>query len=286
MLGLARYAMRSPFHTGILAALFSILPMGFIISTPLVGLATLRHGFTTGTRILGFALVGGVLGWLIFGLPIQLLFLPLIAVFALLLRAFEGWGKTLVVSAFVGLLLSFGLEFVLGDLFNLVAEEWARVSSSFDDETAVVLMAVADSRPIYKYVAANGFLEITLLFLLWARYLQATLYNPGGLKAELHTLKLSKNELLLLVVGAAISAFFINVQAMALFSFSFVFAGLALTHGIVAKLKLGGQWIVAVYIALILFNQIILPLLVLLVLVDSAFDLRSRVPEQTKSDDE
>jgi hypothetical protein len=278
--------MRTPLHTGILAALFSILPMGFIISTPLVGLATLRHGFTAGSRTLGIALLGGVIGWLIFGLPVQLIFLPLIAVFALLLRELESWGKTLVVAALVGLLLSFGLEFVLGDFFDLVAEEWARVSASFDDETAVILMAVVDSRPIYKYVAANGFMEITLLFLLWARYLQAALYNPGGLKAELHTLKLSKNELLLLVVGAAISALFINYQAMALFSFSFVFAGMALTHGIVAKLKLGGQWIVAVYIALVLFNQIILPLLVLLVLVDSVFDIRSRIPEQAKSDDE
>jgi hypothetical protein len=286
VLGLARYAMRTPLHTGILAALFSLLPMGFIVSTPLVGLATLRYGFTTGSRVLGIALVGGVLGWLVFGLPIQLLFLPLIAVFALFLREWQSWGRALVVSAYVGVLLSFGLEFVLGDFFNLVAEEWANLSSSFDDETALILMAVVEARPIYKYVAANGFLEITMLFLLWARFLQAALFNPGGLKAELHTLRLSQKELLLLVLGAVLSAALIDVQAMALFSFSFVFAGMALTHGIVAKLKLGGQWLVATYIALVLFNQIILPLLVLLVLVDSVLDIRARIPERTGSDSE
>jgi hypothetical protein len=286
VLGFARFAMKSPLHTGILAALFSALPFGFFLSSPLVGLIVLRHGFSAGTRTLGFAMLGGTLGWLVFGLPLQLLILPLVAAFSLLLRETQSWGSTLIASAFVGLMLSFGLEAIFGGLFDWIAQEFVLTSSKIDEQTGAAFMLISEARPIYKYVLANGLIEMTMLSLLWSRYWQAALFNPGGLKAELHSFKLSRAELLLLIGGAVLAATLINSLAIALFSFPFIFAGLALVHGIVAKLKLGGQWVVAMYIALILFNQIILPLLVLLVLADSIFDIRSKIPERSTSDNE
>lgn len=286
MLGLARFAMKSPLHAGILAALSSIFPVGIVISAPLVGLTTLRFGFSSGTRILGMALLGGVIGWLVFKLPFQLLILPLIAVLALLLRESDSWGRTLVSAAYVGLVLSFGLELFFGDFFDWIAQEWSNASANLDEQTALAFTAFAELRPIYRYVAANGLMEMTLLFLLLARYWQAALFNPGGLKAELHTLRLSRAELMVLIVGAFIAAVTTNMLAIALFSFPFIFAGMALIHGIVAKLKLGGQWLVAIYIALVMFNQIIVPFLVLVVLVDAAVDIRSRIPERNRPDNE
>jgi len=55
-----------------------------------------------------------------------------------------------------------------------------------------------------------------------------------------------------------------------------VFAGLALVHGLVAEKRLGRFWLVGLYVTLLLFMQLIYPLLVVLAIVDSLIDFRGR----------
>ena len=55
-----------------------------------------------------------------------------------------------------------------------------------------------------------------------------------------------------------------------------VFAGLALIHGLVAEKRLAKFWLVGMYITLLVFMQLIYPLLVVLAIVDSLIDFRGR----------
>ena len=56
-----------------------------------------------------------------------------------------------------------------------------------------------------------------------------------------------------------------------------LFAGIALVHGLVDKGGLARFWLVGMYITLLLFMQLIYPLLVVLAIVDSLFDFRGRL---------
>ena len=56
-----------------------------------------------------------------------------------------------------------------------------------------------------------------------------------------------------------------------------VFAGLALIHGLVARKRLARFWLVGLYVTLLLFMQLIYPLLVVLAIVDGLIDFRGRL---------
>jgi hypothetical protein len=56
-----------------------------------------------------------------------------------------------------------------------------------------------------------------------------------------------------------------------------VFAAIALLHGLVAQGRLAKFWLVGLYITLLLFMQLIYPLLVVLAIVDGLIDFRGRL---------
>ena len=56
-----------------------------------------------------------------------------------------------------------------------------------------------------------------------------------------------------------------------------VVAGLALIHGLVARKRLATFWLVGLYVVLLVFMQLIYPLLVVLAIVDGLIDFRGRL---------
>ncbi|WP_040556456.1 DUF2232 domain-containing protein [Reinekea blandensis] len=284
VLGLARYAMRSPLHTGILAALFAAVPMLYVVSAALVALTTLRHGLSQGTRVLALALIGGLVSWQITGLPLFFVVLVLSTLLGAVLRTTQSWSRTLLAGAVLGLVFAIVVQAQFGPQFSaLIDSVWPLFSVNVADDVEQRLLAAIKS--VVGYLAMSSQLFETILALLLARYWQAGLYNPGGLKAEMHALRFTVQEVVLLSL-AVLLAMFIQPAALMLFSIPMIVVGMATVHGIVAKLTLGGQWLVALYIALIMFLQIIVPLLIVLVLVDSFFDLRSRIRPDSESDNE
>jgi hypothetical protein len=276
--------MKSPLHTGILAALLAVVPLLYVLSAALVALTTLRHGLSAGTRVLIAALIGGVISWQLSGVPLSLLVLTLATLLAVVLRATQSWNRTLLVGSVLGVVFAFIAQALFQDQFNSIMASVQEILTGGNAETAEWQMIEA-LKPLVGFIILSSQVMEALLSLLLARYWQAGLFNPGGLKVEMHGLRFTWQEAAFLVVAIFVSIV-AQPGAVMLFGIPFVVVGMALIHGIVAKLKLGGQWVVAMYIALILFNQIILPLLVLLVLADSIFDIRSRIPERSTSDNE
>lgn len=278
MLGLARFAMNSPVRTGVLAAVFAAIPMLYIFSAALVALTTLRYGLSQGTRILIAALVGGLLSWQMSGIPLPLLLLPFVAVLAAILRTAGRWSIALIAGAMIALVVAVILQAVampqLQSAVDLVQR--ALVGDASDPATSALFDSAKQS---IGYLIMTSQLIEGLLLLVLARYWHAGLDNPGGLRSELHSLKFTKQEVLMLVVLTAVS-WLVQPAAVMLFGIPLVFAGMALVHGSIAKANLGGQWLAMFYVGLLLLNQIIIPLLVFAAVVDAVVDFRSRLPSR------
>lgn len=284
MIGLARFALKSPLHIGILAAVFAVVPMLYVLSAALVALTTLRHGFTAGTRVLLFAMVGAVVSWQLSGVPLSMLVLLLSTLLAYVLRVTLSWSRTLIVGALLGIVFAVIAQSLFQEQFNAILSSVQELASGGDQDSAGWMM-IDLIKPVIGFIMlASQYFEAVLALLI-ARYWQAGLFNPGGFRAEMHLMRFTWQEMALLMVALTVS---VQVQpsAILLLGIPLIFAGIALVHGIVAKLKLGGQWLVAFYIVLALLNQIILPLLILAVLIDSVINIRSRITQRTSSDSE
>jgi hypothetical protein len=115
-----------------------------------------------------------------------------------------------------------------------------------------------------------------------ARNMQATLYNPGGFRIEFHALRLSPQVAIVLLamimllgmIGGYANSF------IPLMLIPLIVSGIALVHGSVAKKKLGGNWLVIFYIGLIIMHSLAIMLLVVLAVMDSFIDFRSRIQSQ------
>lgn len=284
MLGLARFAMISRVNAGVLVAGLAALPMLYALSAALVALVTLRRGTTEGTWALLFSLAGGLVAWQWSGLVVPLLVLPITAVLAMVMRQTQDWRTTLIIAAVLGLVLAFGMQLTLGDRFDpLISQLQVTVAGNDPSQRAWQMLEAVKPDAAYLVMAAELF--EALLCLVLARYWQAGLYNPGGLRAEFHQLRINDRALWVLLAMLAV-AYWVKPAAMLLLLLPLFFAGAALMHGVVAKAKLGGQWLVAFYLGTVLFNQFMLPLLVLAAIADGVFDFRALLAKPSGQDDE
>jgi hypothetical protein len=190
----------------------------------------------------------------------------------------------MVCSVGLGLLYVWALRAVFGEPIAALASELQKVlpetlSDAYQqlspDERARLEALLA---PVLTGLLAALLQIVTLLSLMLGRYWQAVLYNPGGFGGEFRALRFPPMLAVLLLVGMLLGP---NLGAQLavltpLCSVPLVFAGVALMHGLVAQGRLPRFWLVGLYVTLVLFMQLIYPLLAVLAIVDSLFDFRGR----------
>ena len=281
MRALADFIMRGRTQAILVVAGGALLPMLFWLSAAAGSLVLLRRGLSDALGILVWALLPAI-GWWWFGEPRTLLVVVGALALALVLRTTVSWVKVLLASVLVGVV--FGL--VLGSLFaepiQAVAAELHKLMPQFmgsgweqlsADEQAQVLGLVV---PVLTGLMASLLQIVTLLCLVLGRYWQASLYNPGGFGEEFRALRLPLWMAALLVAGMLLGPSLGLPMLAPLCSVPLVFAGVALVHGLVAAKRLARFWLVGLYVTLVLFMQLVYPLLMVLAIVDSLFDFRGR----------
>ncbi len=121
---------------------------------------------------------------------------------------------------------------------------------------------------------------LQVLLLILARYLQSRWYNPGGFQIEFHQLRLSRFMaiplLLSFIWAVAAPQMQVSIQLAGLCLFLYSIAGIAWVHWYMNFKLLGTAWIVLFYVVLFVLSAWALPLLGIIALVDSYFDLRTR----------
>ncbi|WP_213661872.1 hypothetical protein [Stutzerimonas stutzeri] len=283
MRALAEFIMRGRMQAILVVGVAAALPMLFWLSAAAGSLVLLRRGLNDALSVLVWAVVPA-LAWWYFGDPRTLLVLLGSLGLALLLRNQASWARVMLCSVGLGLLYVWGLGAVFGEPIAALAGELQKVLpetlsgayEQFSDEERARLGALL--APVLTGLLAALLQIVTLLSLMLARYWQAALYNPGGFGSEFRALRFPPVVAIMLLVGMllgpSLGAQFAVMTPLC--SVPLVFAGVALMHGLVAQGRLPRFWLVGLYVTLVLFMQLIYPLLAVLAIVDSLFDFRGR----------
>lgn len=283
MRALAEFIMRGRMQAIFVVAGAAALPMLFWLSAAAGSLVLLRRGLNDALSVLVWAVIPA-LAWWYFGDPRTLLVLLGSLGLALLLRSHASWVRVMVCSVGLGLFYVWALGAVFGEPIAALASELQKVLpdalSGAYQQLSVEERGRLESLlvPVLTGLLAALLQIVTLLSLMLGRYWQAALYNPGGFGSEFRALRFPQMLAMLLLVGMLLGP---NLGAQLavltpLCSVPLVFAGLALMHGLVAQGRLPRFWLVGLYVTLVLFMQLIYPLLAVLAIVDSLFDFRGR----------
>lgn len=292
MRALADFIMRGRMQATLVVVGCAALPLLFWLSAAAACLVYLRRGMSDAFGVLVWALLPA-LAWWYFGEPRTLMVLLGALGLAALLRAGWAWNRVLLASIALGLV--YGV--LLGVVFREPIEALAQALNERLPQMLGGLyqqMSVEERANLGNLIAPvlNGLIAallqvVSVAALMLGRYWQAALYNPGGFGSEFRAIRIPLWPAVLLLACMLIGPNFGPQMAMLtpLCSVPLVFAGLALMHGLVKASKLGKFWLVGMYVTLVLFMQLIYPLLVVLAIVDSLIDFRGRIgPKGTDSD--
>ena len=271
MRGLAEYVMTGRRQAIIAVMLLGLIPLVNLLNPVVVGLIALRKGLQEVVIIFAWAILP--LGaWAVAGDVVPLIMLIGITGLAVLLRESESWEFTLLAAIAVGVCVEvyFRLQPAVIDALMQQLDLYLQASNPQG-------LQIEEVRDAMLSVIGVVYMFLSIVLLMLARWMQAVLYNPGGFKQEFHSLRIEQKVALALIVIMLLSSFGIVVpEAWVLyFVLPLLFSGIALTHAVVAKKKLSSMWLVTFYILLML--PVVVQILVLLALVDSWYDFRSRL---------
>lgn len=276
--GFVNWLLAKRFHAMAVALIASILPWGFWLSGAVASLWILRKGPAPALPVTAAAVVPSLL-WAIQSDVMPLCGLALIIVMSLLLRVTVSWSRALIgTSVVAALLIQSGLlipphaDQLLAQMQRQSPEVKAMLASYAEQglnaqALGVLVMGVLSG--LVLLVVAFG---VTLL----ARYWQARLFNPGGLREEFLKLRLKPVELLIIfgiaLLGMALGIF----STMVVVWLPLMAAGIALVHGVVDLKGINGLW-AAIIDILVLVAWPVTLIVLLLALIDSFANIRGRL---------
>ncbi len=290
---LAAYIMRGRMQailvTAVAALLSLLLPPLSYFSGAAVGLVTLRAGPKSGLTVLaGSLLAVVVLAAVILQQPllavgfVLVLWLPVWAL-ATVLRQTVSLSRTLVLSGLFGGVLVLGVYIALDDPAGWWMQTYQQLlaqagSQAPGPETESALREVAG---IMTGAAAAALALSALGALFIARWWQAVLYNPGGFREEFHSLAVGRPATIvaLALIGAATilndPAAALAGELLVVVMLLFLVHGLAVVHGLVARVGASVGWLVATYLLLLLALPQTAVTLAVFGLVDNWFGFRA-----------
>jgi hypothetical protein len=263
------------------------------LGAAVVSLVTLRIGVSQGLLVLVAAMVVTMLFYRLMGVPPATIAVTVLLqwvpcwVISLVLRRTVSLAGALLAAAVIGLVALALIYAVAGDPAPWWYEHLLQIRSVLEDAGLFPQGISAEallqdlSRLMTGVVVASLALG-AVCSLLVGRWWQALLVNPGGLHSEFCGLRFPQSTGLI-VLGMMIVTRFIrgpasdmSAQGVLVMLVPYLFAGLAVLHGLVARHSRGKGWLIAVYALLGIIPQTAL-LLSGLGLVDTWVDFRRRL---------
>ena len=271
MRGLAEFVMKGRKQAIMAVLLLGLIPIVNFLSPVVVGLVVLRKGLTEATQVLVWAIFP-IGGWAIAGDPVPLIMLLGITGLAGLLRASESWEFTLLGSIVVGLCVEIYLRLqpAVLDLIFLQMQPYF-------DANGIQGEQLDSLRNVMTSFMGAVYMFLAIVLLMLSRWMQAAVFNPGGFQKEFHELRVGQKVALLLVGSMMLANFGILIPQswMLYLVLPLMFSGLALVHAVVAAKKLSSLWLAVLYAIIVL--PLITNIIVLLALLDSWYDFRTRL---------
>ncbi len=272
MRAIAEFAMRSQKHAIGTCMVAGVLPLLGWISLVIVALVCLRQGVMAGSMVLIWAILPFGFQTYVVGDP-TLFSLLGVFLLACLLRVTASWEVVLVAVVFYSV--------IAGLIFELMAlDKFLSVYSAYLEKLE---MPIAFTSTEMRLVVADSVVMLIafgmIATLLLARWCQASLYYPGGFKKEFHMIKLSPFLAGIIMVALVASYIFLDWLGrwVSVLAIPVVIGALSLAHWLMAYRDLSKRWVVGFYFSLLLFGQLMYPLMISLGLMDSFLDFRYRL---------
>ncbi|UTV98682.1 hypothetical protein KDW99_15680 [Marinomonas rhizomae] len=276
MSGLAKWVMKKRLNAIIGVMVFGLIPMMFWLAAAILGLVVLRQGVKEGIPVLAWGCLPALVLWMYQGDATALMVLVDVMLLSYLLRSTMSWSWVLLVGSFLAVISTLLQPLLMADVLNLavtlVQSVLTKEGVEVPDRNLIFNQAVM-AISIFQVV-------IAIISLFLARKWQAGLYNPGGLRAEFHQLRLPVVFSLVLggmiLIGESLGGSFSILSQAAIPAL--VLPGLALVHGVLAKKEIGIVGLIAFYlVGFFVLNVYFANILVALCVIDSFVDIRSRI---------
>jgi hypothetical protein len=271
MRGLAEFVMKGRKQAIMAVLLLGLIPLLNLLSPVLVGLVVLRKGFQEAVQVLVWAVLP-IGGWALAGDPVPLIMLLGITGLAGLLRSSESWEFTLLAAIAVGVCVEIYLRLqpAVLDLIFLQMQPYFEANAIQGEQLDAL-------RDVMTSFMGAVYMFLSIILLMLARWMQAALFNPGGFQKEFHGLRVEQKVALILVSCMMLANFEILIPQtwMLYLVLPLMFSGIALIHAVVAAKKLSSLWLAVLYALIVL--PLIANLVVLLALLDSWYDFRTRL---------
>ncbi|WP_369855399.1 hypothetical protein [Candidatus Thalassolituus haligoni] len=284
---LAQWAMQSRLQAILVAAIAFAIPMLFWLGAALQALVLLRQPSRDSVPVVLWSSLPA-LAWLAAGDPTPVLVSAGTILIAQVLRYSVRLDWAILTALILGELIYWCLPLLLADVLPLVVSR-----------SEVAVMEALQSSPdlqarlrplvgpmIHGVLAALHTLVIILCLLL-GRYWQSALYNPEGFGAEFRQLRLPLAFTLpaVLVVFAAGQLSPELSGMVPVLTVAMMLAGLAVFHGVVHGTNASPNWMLPIYIGLIVFGPYMYTLLIFVAMLDSVFDIRMRLKDTASGDE-
>ncbi len=245
MIGIARHALKSPFHAftvvGLLAVLSLIIPFVSLLSGAIVSLLILTQGFKSGVQVVALTVLGlSAMTWVSIGSPLAGLMIGLVqwlpmVVLAEVLRRTQSLSFVIVVSMISGSLAVI-LQFLFWpelDMFWRGAIEAMFLESQQAEQFTAMQPAIEKvvHWMVLLFVAAMVLTYVSTLMI--GRWFQAKLLESDGYKQEFYDIRLGKSTALVgglvIALGGLLGLDWLIAVAIVSGS-GFLFQGLAVAH--------------------------------------------------------
>lgn len=288
MLGIARIAMKSPFHAAALGFLSTVTLLFAWFGAAILALVVLRHGASKALPVLLACLLPS-LYWMSQGDIGPLMSVIAITAMAQILRVRSGWSITISLTPFIfaavtGFVLQFSPSYVdtlMATVTGLFEQTVTSMQQSGQADPNVIASMQTmkdnlDARQVFAVIAIiQSFVVICALAM--ARWWQSVIYNPEGFRAEFIEARLPQISTIgLLFAALALSSSEFYSMWVWVFLGPFMFAGISLFHNVAGKKQLKRHWFIAFYVSLLLFQPLGF-VVMLLAMADSFFNIRERI---------
>lgn len=284
MRALAEWAIKGRKQAAFVAVIAALLPLLYWVSAAIVALVTLRRGPSGGAGILVWAILPAVVWAFSVSDPTPLAVIVGTYLLAVTLRETVSWAKVLMLALPIGAIAGVGMEIVLGDYLVEVINQAEKLLNQSASQGNTAVEAIHLDKELLGQLMLGGLASVhtamMLVSLILARSWQSGLFNPGGFQKEFHALKLpvTYTGALLAISLVCYSLDLELMRWLPLLLLPWIFAGVALVHGSLAKRDLGKPWLIGFYCSTLFMGQFVISLLVFVAVIDSLVDFRSRIP--------
>jgi hypothetical protein len=284
---IADFVMRGKLQAIGVSLFGALFPMMYWLSCATVSLVILRKGVRDGLLILILASLPTVVLIFVYEDPTPMLVLLGLlcgnALLAFSLRATESWEVTMVVAIFVSGFGTLLFEYGAAGMMSLIVDQYLQFLTSFkqqlgaESSALAVLPTLEEAHELLFGSIAMFFAYFMLLILILGRWWQSELFNEGGFGVEFQSLRLSPQFSLALVLGL-IASYGLDgfVRWVYILTMPLFIAAIGFVHWIVKQKKLASPWLVTFYLSMVLMFQLVAPVMIMVALMDSWFDLRKR----------